>query len=80
MILQQTIEPAQLAKILGEGKSDLLEDFVSARTRRKFKAFLVLDKKTGKIGFEFQPRVSVEGEKTTTKPAARTVRAKKAGS
>ena len=80
VILQQTIEPAQLAKILGEGKSDLLEDFVSARTRRKFKAFLVLDKKTGKIGFEFQPRVSVEGEKTTTKPAARTVRAKKAGS
>jgi DNA topoisomerase-3 len=33
----------------------LLADFVSQRTRRKFKAFLVRDP-AGKIGFEFAPR------------------------
>ncbi|WP_151210941.1 hypothetical protein, partial [Akkermansia muciniphila] len=30
--------------------------FVSQRTKRPFDAFLVLDFKTGKVGFEFPPR------------------------
>ena len=53
MILQQPLEPAELEKILTEGKSSLLTGFVSNRSHRKFKAYLVLDKKTGKIGFEY---------------------------
>jgi len=45
----------QMGKLLANGRTDLLPDFVSARTRRKFKAFLVRDAQ-GKIGFEFEPR------------------------
>jgi DNA topoisomerase-3 len=40
---------------LADGRTDSLADFVSQRTRRKFKAFLVRDT-AGKIGFEFAPR------------------------
>ena len=55
VILQQEIEPAQMVKLLSEGRTDLLQGFVSQRTRRKFKAFLVRGK-DGKVGFEFEPR------------------------
>ena len=51
-ILQQPIEPAQMQKLLADGRTDLLTGFVSSRTRRKFKAFLVREP-SGKIGFEF---------------------------
>ncbi len=54
IILQQTIEPAQLAKLLATGKTDLLRNFVSKKTNRKFEAFLVL--KDGETKFEFAPR------------------------
>ncbi len=51
-ILQQTVSIEQMTKLLTEGKTGLLDSFVSSRTRRKFKAFLILkDDKT--IGFEF---------------------------
>ena len=51
-ILQQTITVEQMTKLLTDGRTDLLDSFVSSRTRRKFKAFLILkDDKT--IGFEF---------------------------
>jgi DNA topoisomerase-3 len=55
IILQQEILPEQMAKLLNEGKTDLLPGFVSQRTRRPFKAFLVKGK-DGKISFEFEPR------------------------
>jgi DNA topoisomerase-3 len=55
LILQQAVEPAQMQKLLADGKSDLLTGFVSARTRRAFSAFLVRDKE-GKVGFEFETR------------------------
>ena len=54
MILQQPISVDQMKKLLNDGKTDLLNDFVSARTRRKFKAFLIV--KDDKIGFEFLPK------------------------
>lgn len=54
IILQQTIEPAQLTKLLATGKTDLLRNFVSKKTNRKFEAFLVL--KDGETKFEFAPR------------------------
>jgi DNA topoisomerase III len=51
-ILQQPIEPEQMTKLLSDGRTDLLTGFVSSRTRRKFKAFLVRQP-DGKISFEF---------------------------
>jgi len=58
VILTQPIEPAQVHKLLTAGKTDLLENFVSNKTRRKFKAFLAYDKKEGKVVFEFEPRAA----------------------
>lgn len=55
-ILQQTIDEEQARLILSEGKSGLMTDFVSARTKRKFKAFLVWNAKDKKLAFEFPPR------------------------
>ncbi|MCE1163454.1 MAG: topoisomerase C-terminal repeat-containing protein, partial [Thiomonas sp.] len=55
IILQQPIETEQMRKLLETGRTDLLDGFVSARTKRKFKAFLV-KQAGGKIGFEFEPR------------------------
>ena len=56
IILQQPIEPAQMQKLLADGKTDLLKEFVSNRTRRKFSAYLVA--KDGKVGFEFEKKVA----------------------
>jgi DNA topoisomerase-3 len=55
VILQQPIEADQMRKLLLEGKTDLLRNFVSNRTRRKFAAFLIR-KPDGSTGFEFEPR------------------------
>ncbi len=55
-ILSREIPREQTLKLLSSGKSDLLKGFVSQRTKRSFNAFLVFDAKTGKIGFEFEPR------------------------
>jgi len=55
IILQQEILPEQMAKLLNEGKTDLLPGFISQRTRRPFKAFLTRGK-DGKISFEFEER------------------------
>jgi DNA topoisomerase III len=55
VILQQPIDATQMAKLLNDGRTDVMRGFVSNRTRRKFSAFLV--KKTdGSVGFEFEPR------------------------
>lgn len=56
VILQQPIEPAQMQKLLADGKTDLLKEFVSNRTRRKFSAYLVA--KDGKVSFEFEKKVA----------------------
>ena len=53
-ILQRPIDRAQMEKLLAGGKTDLLQ-FVSARTRRPFSAFLV-QQKDGKVGFEFEAK------------------------
>jgi len=54
IILQQEISPEQVKKLLTEGKTDLLKNFVSKKTNRKFEAFLVV--KDGGTAFEFAPR------------------------
>ncbi|MGE4241619.1 DNA topoisomerase III [Ramlibacter sp.] len=58
IILQQPVERAQMEKLLATGKTDLLDKFVSMRTRRPFKAFLAWDAEAGKVNFEFEPRAS----------------------
>ena len=55
VILQQPIEREQMVKLLQTGKTDLLDKFVSMRTRRPFKAMLAWDAEAGKVNFEFAP-------------------------
>ena len=52
-VCKRDISVDEAKKILTEGKSDLIEDFVSKRGRN-FPAFLVLE--SNKVGFEFPPR------------------------
>lgn len=65
IILQQEILPEQMAKLLNEGRTDLLPGFVSQRTRRPFKAFLVRGK-DGKVSFEFEERKGKPSAKAAT--------------
>ena len=55
IILQQPIVRDQMSKLLTTGKTDLLDKFVSMRTRRAFKAMLAWDAEAGKVNFEFAP-------------------------
>jgi DNA topoisomerase-3 len=56
VILQQPVAREQMTKLLATGATDLLEGFVSNKTRRKFKARLAWDAKEGKVVFAFEPR------------------------
>ena len=56
IILQQPVSREAFGQLLGSGRTPLLDGFVSNRTRRKFKAFLVYDPREGKVVFEFEPR------------------------
>ena len=70
VILQQPIDAAQMAKLLNEGRTDVMRGFVSNRTRRKFSAYLVR-KPDGTTGFEFEPRPVKVG--TPAKRAGKTI-------
>ena len=79
IILQQPVAREQMSKLLATGKTDLLDKFVSMRTRRAFKAFLAWDKEAGKVNFEFEQRESkYPPRKTAARPAAKAAPAKKA--
>jgi DNA topoisomerase-3 len=72
IILQQAVEPEQMQKLLSTGRTDLLRNFVSARTRRKFSAYLVRGG-DGKVGFEFEkrePKPAARNGRTSTDDAA----------
>ena len=56
LILQQPIERDQVVKLLASGKTDVLDKFVSNRTRRSFKAMLAWNPEEGKVSFEFEQR------------------------
>jgi DNA topoisomerase-3 len=70
IILQQPVPREQMTKLLLEGKTALLENFVSNKTRRKFKAYLAWDPKEGKVTFEFEPRAAKAPAKRAAKKAA----------
>jgi DNA topoisomerase-3 len=76
IILQQPIEREQMQKLLATGKTDMLEKFVSMRTRRAFKAMLAWDAEAGKVNFEFAPS-KFPPRKTAVKAAAKTTAATK---
>ena len=77
VILTQPVSHEELHKLLTTGKTSLLENFVSNKTRRKFKAFLAYDAKEGKVGFEFEPRPARPGAKTAPAKKAAPRRATK---
>ena len=86
IILQQPVEREQMHKLLETGKTDLLDKFVSMRTRRAFKAFLAWDKEAGKVNFEFAPSKfpprkpaagAFAGKTTAAKAPAKAAAAKK---
>ncbi len=81
IILQQPVEREQMMKLLATGKTDMLDKFVSMRTRRPFKAMLAWDAEAGKVNFEFAPS-KFPPRKTAAKsaaaPAAKKTAAKKA--
>ncbi|PVY90945.1 DNA topoisomerase-3 [Acidovorax sp. 99] len=83
IILQQPVEREQMHKLLETGKTDLLDKFVSMRTRRNFKAHLAWDKEAGKVNFEFAPskfppRPGAASKTIATKAKATSAAAKKA--
>lgn len=79
IILQQPVAREQMTRLLATGKTELLENFVSNKTRRKFKAYLAYDQKEGKVSFEFEPRAAkVPAGKTAAKTAGKTAAKKEA--
>ncbi len=65
-ILQRNLTVDQVEKIVTGGKTDLLQGFVSNRTKRKFSAHLKWDADSEKIVFEFD-----NTKKKTAKKAAK---------
>ncbi len=80
IILQQPIERTQMVKLLETGKTDLLDKFVSMRTRRAFKAMLAWDAEAGKVNFEFAPSKFPPRKTAAGKTAATKAGAARAGS
>jgi DNA topoisomerase-3 len=84
IILQQPVSADQMQKLLATGKTDELDQFVSMRTRRPFKAMLAWSEAEGKVVFEFAPRADGKvfprrgaGGAAAKKLAAKKVAAKK---
>ena len=82
-LLQREMRPEEVKMLLREGKTAMLQGFVSQKTRRPFSARLTFDlaAKDGKLGFEFAPRkfpakkaakTTKYGAKIAAKPAAKT--------
>ncbi|MFP6872551.1 MAG: DNA topoisomerase [Verrucomicrobiales bacterium] len=65
-ILQKEIPREQAGKLFSEGRTEIIEGFISKRGR-PFSAHLLLDKTTGKLGWEFPPRAK---KKTARKKTA----------
>lgn len=62
-ILKKELPRDQIIKLFVEGKTEVIDGFISKKGR-PFKANLLLDKSTGKLGWEFPPRAK---KKATTK-------------
>jgi DNA topoisomerase-3 len=70
IILQQPIAREEMTRLLATGRTALLPNFVSNKTRRTFKAYLAYDPKEGKVVFEFEPRAArAPAKKAARRPA-----------
>ena len=68
-ILKKELPKDQVIKLFTEGKTEVIEGFISKKGR-PFRAHLLLDKSTGKLGWEFPPRAKKKApakKKTTEK-------------
>ncbi|MGI9306698.1 MAG: topoisomerase C-terminal repeat-containing protein, partial [Gammaproteobacteria bacterium] len=76
-LLLREMQAEEIKMLLAEGKTELLEGFVSKKSGRAFSAYLTLTGK-GKLGFEFAEKGA---PKTDSKPARKSAKkpAKKAG-
>ena len=70
VILQQVVAREEMTRLLATGRTALLPNFVSNKTRRSFKAFLAYDPKEGKVVFEFEPRAARPPAKKATRRSA----------
>jgi len=70
-ILKKEIPAEQAIKLFTEGKTDVIAGFISKKGR-PFSAFLLLDKTTGKLGWEFPPRPKKPAKKKTAKKKSAT--------
>ena len=61
-ILKKELPRDQIIKLFVEGKTEVIEGFISKKGR-PFKAHLLLDKSTGKLGWEFPPRAKKKAAK-----------------
>lgn len=64
-ICRRVIPLSQLQKLLTEGRTDLLDGFVSPKSGKSFDAFLRLDRERG-ASFEFPPRTARTGGSAPT--------------
>lgn len=62
IILSKEITAENITQLLSQGKTELIEGFISKK-KRPFDAYLVLAK-NGKVSFEFPPRKSKQKEQT----------------
>lgn len=65
-MLSKQLPEEEIKKLLEDGKTGLIEKFISNRTKKPFSAFLTL-KKGGRIGFEFPPRAASKPKKSISK-------------
>ena len=68
-ILKKEIPADQAIKLFVDGKTDVIAGFISKRGR-PFSAHLLLDKTTGKLGWEFPPRPKKPAKKKAAKKGA----------
>ncbi|MDO5530388.1 DNA topoisomerase III [Sutterella sp.] len=74
-ILQHEVTHEEIAMLLAEGRTPLITDFISKRTNRPFKSYLVWDAKKKSVAFEFEKRepkagAAEEGADAAPKSAA----------
>ncbi len=68
-ILKREIPREQAIKFFRDGKTDVIDGFISKKGR-KFNAHLLLDKSTGKLSWEFPPRAKKAAKKKTARKTA----------
>ncbi len=76
-ILQRPISQAEAVQLLASRRTELLEGFISKRTKRPFKAYLAYDARRKNVVFEFEKREERNESGAEEKISARRTAAKK---